>query len=97
MPVKLSAEVFQELVDSGKLDFKRNTMSVAHAVLVRGLGLAEAAKEVGITKQAASQAVKRVLKCIEAVPPDWVKVWVPPQALAEVQAVVQKHVEKKAL
>lgn len=83
----MTAEEFERVVQvlGGKnryRPFSSKSMSAARLVLVMGASVAEAATEVGLSRQVVHRHITRIQARMAAVPDKWVKVeaWVPPVA-----------------
>jgi hypothetical protein len=69
-----------------------DTVKIARAVLVEGMGAAEAGHAHGMTRQRVHAIVKRFQAAAKEVPKHWrrIEVWLPPELAAEVEAMAEK-------
>lgn len=84
------AEFEAQLPKLGRLTL--NSVNIARAVLVDGLGPAEAGHQHGMTRQRVNGILKRFDALAKQVPKDWrrVEVWLPPELAAQVEAMAEK-------
>lgn len=69
-----------------------DTVEVARAVLVEGLGQTDAAARYGMSRQRVHGIVQRFRAAAEEVPTGWrrVEVWLPPELAAQVEAMADR-------
>ena len=69
-----------------------DTVKIARAVLVDGMGAAEAGQAHGMTRQRIHAIVKRFDAAAKEFPRNWrkIQVWLPPELAAQVEAMAEK-------
>lgn len=93
---ELSAEDFERLMEtldasSSRRGYSEKSIEAARLVLVMGAGIAEAAADTGLSRQAVNQLMTRIRRRMESVPAGWVKVeqWVPSEVAQQVERIAQ--------
>lgn len=93
---ELSAEDFERLMEtldasSSRRGYSEKSIEAARLVLVMGAGIAEAAADTGLSRQAVNQLMTRIRRRMDSVPAGWVKVeqWVPSEVAQQVERIAQ--------